>query len=135
LEVAEENARAAGIAERYHLIPGDAFETEFGAGYDLVLITNFLHHFDIPTCVKFLRKAHAALAPSGRAAIVDLVPNADRISPATAAAFSLMMLATTPTGDAFTLAEYEQMARGAGFTRTEMTPAIVGLDRLIVAHY
>ena len=135
LEVAEENARAAGIAERHHLIPGDAFETEFGAGYDLVLITNFLHHFDIPTCAKFLRKVHAALAPSGRAAIVDLVPNPDRISPPTAAAFSLMMLATTPTGDAFTLAEYEQMARDAGFTRTEMTPAIVGLDRLIVAHY
>jgi len=134
LEVAKENARAAGIAERHHLIPGDAFETEFGTGYDLVLITNFLHHFDIPTCTKFLRKVHAALAPSGRAAIVDLVPNADRTSPPTAAAFSMMMLATTPSGDAFTLAEYEQMLRDAGFTRTEMTPAAVGLDRLIVAY-
>jgi hypothetical protein len=46
-----------------------------------------------------------------------------------------MMLATTPSGEAFTLAEYEQMAHAAGFTRTEMTPAIVGLDRLIVAYY
>jgi 2-polyprenyl-3-methyl-5-hydroxy-6-metoxy-1,4-benzoquinol methylase len=135
LQVAAENSRVAGIAERYHLIPGDAFETEFGTGYDLVLITNFLHHFDIPTCTQFLRKVHAALAPGGRAAIVDLVPNADRISPPTAAAFSLMMLATTPTGDAFTLAEYEQMAHAAGFTRAEMTPAIVGLDRLIVAYH
>lgn len=135
LGVAEENARAAGIAERHHLIPGDAFETEFGAGYDLVLITNFLHHFDIPTCTQFLRKVLAALAPGGRAAIVDLVPNADRISPPTAAAFSLMMLATTPTGDAFTLAEYKQMASDAGFIRTEMTSAIVGLDRLIVAYH
>ena len=105
LEVAEENARAAGIAERHHSIPGDAFETEFGTGYDLVLITNFLHHFDIPTCTRFLRKVHAALAPGGRAAIVDLVPNADRISPPTAAVFSMMMLATTPSGDAFTLTE------------------------------
>ena len=135
LEVAEENGRAAGIAERHHLIPGDAFETEFGGGYDLVLITNFLHHFDIPTCTEFLRKVHAALVPGGRAAIVDLVPNADRISPPTAAAFSLMMLATTPTGDAFTLAEFEQMASDAGFARTEMTPAIVGLDRMIVAYH
>ena len=134
LEVAQENARAAGITERHHLIPGDAFETEFGSGYDLVLITNFLHHFDIPTSTKFLRKVHAALAPSGRAAIVDLVPNEDRISPPTAAAFSLMMLATTPSGDAFTLTEYEQMARDAGFARAEMTGAIVGLDRLIVAY-
>ena len=134
LAVAEENARAAEIADRHHLIPGDAFETEFGAGYDLVLITNFLHHFDIPTCTHFLRKVRAALAPGGRAAIVDLVPNADRISPPTAAAFSLMMLATTPSGDAFTLGEYDQMARDAGFKKTEITPAVVGLDRLIVAY-
>lgn len=134
LAVAEENARAAELDGRHHLIPGDAFETEFGTGYDLALITNFMHHFDIPTCTQFLRKVRAALTPGGRAAIVDLVPNADRISPPTAAAFSMMMLATTPSGDAFTLAEYEQMARDAGFSRTELTPAIVGIDRLIIAH-
>ena len=134
LAVAEENAKAAGIAARHHLIPGDAFEAEFGTGYDLVLITNFLHHFDIPTCTRFLRKVYAALAPGGRAAIVDLVPNDDRISPPTAAAFSLMMLATTPTGDAYTLKEYEAMAKDAGFARTELTAPPIGLDRLIVAH-
>ena len=134
LVVAEENAKAAGIAGRHHLISGDAFEAEFGTGYDLVLITNFLHHFDIPTCTKFLRKVHAALAPGGRAAIVDLVPNDDRISPPTAAAFSLMMLATTPTGDAYTLKEYEAMTKDAGFLRTELTLPTIGLDRLIVAY-
>ncbi|HWZ99581.1 MAG TPA: class I SAM-dependent methyltransferase [Candidatus Dormibacteraeota bacterium] len=134
LAVAKENAAAAGIAGRHHLIPGDAFETEFGTGYDLVLITNFLHHFDIPTCTRFLKKVHAALAPGGRAAIVDLVPNDDRISPPTAAAFSLMMLTTTPTGDAYTLKEYEAMAKDAGFARTELTAPTIGLDRLIIAY-
>ena len=134
LAVAQENARGAGIAERHHLIPGDAFETEFGDGYDLILITNFLHHFDIPTCTQFLRKVHGALAPGGRAAIVDLVPNPDRISPPTAAAFSMMMLTTTPSGDAYTLPEYEQMTRDAGFARSELAQPIIGLDRLIVAY-
>jgi ubiquinone/menaquinone biosynthesis C-methylase UbiE len=134
LAVAEENAKAAGIAARHHLIPGDAFETEFGTGHDLVLITNFLHHFDIPTCTQFLRKVHRAMAPGGRAAIVDLVPNDDRISPPTAAAFSMMMLATTPTGDAYTLKEYEAMSKDAGFSRTELTAPVIGLDRLIVAY-
>jgi hypothetical protein len=38
----------------------------------------------------------------GRAAIAELVPDAGRVTPPTAAAFSLMMLATTPTGDAYT---------------------------------
>ena len=46
LQVAEENANAAGVAARYHKIPGSAFEVDFGNDYDLVLLTGFLHHFD-----------------------------------------------------------------------------------------
>lgn len=134
LAVAQENAQAAGIASRYHLLPGDAFETEFGSGYDLVLITNFLHHFDPPSCSIFMRKVHAALQPGGRAAIVDLVPNPDRISPPTAAAFSMMMLATTPSGDAYTLAQYEAISKDAGFARVELAAPQIGLDQLVIAH-
>jgi len=133
LAVAEENAGAAGIADRYHLLPGDAFETDFGSGYDLVLLTNFLHHFDQPMCTTFMRKVHAALRPGGRAAIVDFVPNPDRVSPPTAAAFSMVMLATTPTGDAYTFAEYEKMSKDAGFTRVELAEQPIGIDRLVVA--
>lgn len=134
LAVALENAQEAGITGRYHLLPGDAFETQFGDDYDLVLITNFLHHFDLPTCTTFMRKVHAALGSGGRAAIIDFVPNADRISPPTTAAFSMMMLATTPSGDAYTLAEYEEMCKDAGFARIELAPPPVGLGRLVIAH-
>src|SRR4029077_8278691 len=45
LEVATKNAQAMGVADRFHLLPGSAFDTDFGADYDLVLIPNFLHHF------------------------------------------------------------------------------------------
>jgi 2-polyprenyl-3-methyl-5-hydroxy-6-metoxy-1,4-benzoquinol methylase len=134
LEVASDNARTMGVADRYHLLPGSAFETDFGGGYDLVLVTNFLHHFDPPTCTNFMRKVHAALLPGGRAAIAELVPNPDRVSPPTPAAFSMIMLATTPTGDAYTFAELESIARNAGFKRAELAPAEIGLDRLVVAY-
>lgn len=134
LAVAHENASASGIADRYHLLPGDAFETDFGGGYDLVLMTNFLHHFDQPACTAFMRKVHSALRPGGRAAIVDLVPNSDRVSPPTAAAFSLIMLATTPAGDAYTFAEYEKMSTDAGFARAELAAQAIGIDRLVVAY-
>jgi 2-polyprenyl-3-methyl-5-hydroxy-6-metoxy-1,4-benzoquinol methylase len=134
LEVARENAQTMGVADRYHLLPGDAFETDLGGGYDLVLITNFLHHFDPPTCTAFMRKVHATLQSGGRAAIAELVPNPDRVSPPTAAAFSMMMLATTPSGDAYTFAELESISRNAGFTRVELAPAEIGLDRLVIAY-
>jgi 2-polyprenyl-3-methyl-5-hydroxy-6-metoxy-1,4-benzoquinol methylase len=114
LEVAAANAAAAGVAERYGTRPGDAFTIDFGAGYDLVLVPNFLHHFSTETCVEFLKRAKAALAPGGVVAILEYMPNEDRVSPPQAAWFALTMLANTPQGDAYTVREHEAMCRAAG---------------------
>lgn len=119
LEVAQANARKAGVEGRYSTITGNAFEANLGSDYDLVLLTNFLHHFDIPTCESLLKKAHAALAPGGRAVTLEFVPNDDRVSPPETAFFSLIMLGSTPHGDAYTFAEYDRMFRNAGFARNE----------------
>jgi len=134
LELAKKNAQAMGVADRYHLLPGSAFETDWGSGYDLALIPNFLHHFDPPTCTTFMRKVHAALKLGGRAAIVEVIPNPDRVTPPFAAAFSMMMLATTPAGDAYTFAELESISRDAGFERVELAPPEIGIDRLVIAY-
>ena len=120
LEVAKDNAENAGIADRYSTIAGSAFDEDLGEGYDLVLITNFLHHFDPATCEVFLKRVCHALKPGGRAAAVEFVPNDDRVSPGPDAAFSLVMLASTPAGDAYTFAEYQRMFSNAGFSRSEM---------------
>ncbi len=134
LEVAKENARAAGVAGRYSTIAGDAFKADFGSGYDLVLLTNFLHHFDIPTCEKFLRKVHAALGAGGRAVTLEFVPNEDRISPPIAATFSLMMLGTTRAGDAYTFSEYDRMFSNAGFTRSELHGLPPTPQSVVISH-
>ena len=66
LDVAVENARQAGVGDRFEPRPGSAFEADFGGPYDLILIPNFLHHFDPPTCIAFLGKVAASLsAPDG----------------------------------------------------------------------
>jgi len=119
LAFARSNAEAAGVAERFHEIPGDAFEVDFGGGYDLVLLTNFFHHFDPPACERLMRKVHAALKDGGRAVTLEFVPDEGRVSPPTEAAFALVMLGTTPSGDAYTFGEYERMFRAAGFARSE----------------
>jgi 2-polyprenyl-3-methyl-5-hydroxy-6-metoxy-1,4-benzoquinol methylase len=115
LAVATGNAAAAQVRDRYRTLPGDAFKVEFPSGFDVALVTNFLHHFDAPTCTAFLRKVHAALVPGGRVVVLEFVPNPDRVSPPVAARFSLSMLAGTPGGDAYTLAELQQQLEGAGF--------------------
>src|SRR3984893_17124138 len=43
LEVAKQNAQAAGLGGRYTTLPGSAFETDFGKDYDYVLVTNLFH--------------------------------------------------------------------------------------------
>ncbi len=115
LRVALDNARKAGVHERYNMLPGSAFEVDFAGPYDAVLLTNFLHHFDKPTCVGLLKKVHAALRPGGRAATLEFVPNEDRVSPPMPAAFSLTMLTSTIGGDAYPLSELTSMYTAAGF--------------------
>ena len=134
LEVARENATGAGVIERYSTLPGNAFEVDFGTGYDVALITNFLHHFDPPTCESLLRKVHSSLAPGGRAVTLEFVPNEDRISPANAAGFSIVMLASTPAGDAYTFSELDRILTKAGFSRNELHVIPPGMQSLIVSH-
>ncbi|WP_439624680.1 methyltransferase [Gemmata sp.] len=122
LAVAAENARAAGVADRHALLPGSAFDVDWGGPYDAVLLTNFLHHFDLPTCTLLAKKARAALAPGGRAVTLEFVPDPDRVTPPPTAAFALTMLATTARGDAYTFAEYERVFRDAGFARSAFHP-------------
>jgi SAM-dependent methyltransferase len=120
LEVARENAEKFGVADRHRLLPGSAFTTEFGGGYDLILLTNFLHHFDPPTNESLLRKVHAALNDGGCAVTLEFVPNEDRVTPPAAAAFSMTMLASTPAGDAYTFPQYQSMFANAGFAASEL---------------
>ncbi|HVF27042.1 MAG TPA: class I SAM-dependent methyltransferase [Pyrinomonadaceae bacterium] len=133
LEVAQENARAAGVSERFTTLPGNAFEVEFGEGFDVILLTNFLHHFDRPACEELLRKVHAALAEGGRAVTLEFVPNEDRVSPPGAAMFSLVMLGSTPSGDAYTFSEFESMFRNAGFSHSEFHPLPPTMEQVVIS--
>jgi ubiquinone/menaquinone biosynthesis C-methylase UbiE len=135
LEVSVESARAAGVADRYHTIPGSAFEAELGTGYDLVLLPNFLHHFDHPTNVTLLKRVRAALKPGGRVATVEFVPNEDRVTPPMPAAFSMMMLGSTPGGDAYTFKELAAMFADAGFGRSTYQELPPSPQSLILTEY
>lgn len=134
LNVARDNAAKAGVADRFTLLPGSAFEVDFGSDYDIVLLTNFLHHFNVQTCQDLLRKIHRSLKPGGMVATLEFIPNDDRISPPTAATFSMMMLATTPEGDAYTFSEFDSMFRNAGFARSEMRDLSPLPERVVISY-
>lgn len=133
LTVATENAEKFGVADRHHLIPGNAFESDLGSGYNVILLTNFLHHFDKETCEGFLRKLNGALAEGGRVITLEFIPNDDRVTPPAEAMFSLVMLAGTPGGDAYTFAELKEMFENAGFSKNEHVPLEPTPQHLVIS--
>ena len=133
LEVARENANAAGLAERFSAIAGSAFKVDLGENYDAVLVPNFLHHFDPAACVTFLKRVYPALRPGGCVAIVEFIPNPDRVTPPEAASFSLVMLATTAAGDAYTFDEFNKMLSQAGFKQAQQYPLPPSVATAVIA--
>ena len=132
LRVALRNAEKAGVKDRYNLLPGSAFDVEFGGPYDVVLLTNFLHHFDKETNVGLLKKVRAALKPGGLAATLEFVPDEDRVSPPMAAGFAMTMLASTADGDAYTYNELNAMYAEAGFKDVTAHPIPMSPQTIVV---
>ncbi|HEY2823147.1 MAG TPA: methyltransferase [Candidatus Acidoferrum sp.] len=126
LAVAEENAKNFGVADRWSKKEGSAFEANYigadGEGYDYILLTNILHHFDHAGNVTLMKRVYAALKPGGKAITLEFVPNADRVSPPVPAAFSMVMLANTDSGDAYTFKELDKIFTEAGFSKTVAHP-------------
>ncbi len=131
LEVTSEHARAAGIP--LTLLPGSAFTADLGTGYDAILVTNLYHHFSADDNIKLMKRFHAAMRPGAQMMVLEMVPNADRITPPSAASFSMMMLGNTPAGDAYTMGEYNVMLDEAGFGAREVMDVPMSPQQLIVA--
>jgi 2-polyprenyl-3-methyl-5-hydroxy-6-metoxy-1,4-benzoquinol methylase len=110
LEEARANAARMGVAERYRTVAGSAFEVDWGTGFDLILVPNFLHHFNHETCVALLRKVRESLTPDGRVLASEFAPNPDRVTPPMAARF---------------------MARDAGFRGVASKPLLPSPQTLV----
>jgi len=120
LEYSKQNAELAGVGERYELLPGSAFDVEYGTDFDVILVPNFLHHFDVATNTAFLTKCHRALKKGGQLVVVEFVVNEDRLGPPFPALFALQMLAATPGGDCYSEQQLVEMLATAGFPHPEV---------------
>ncbi|GDY31737.1 class I SAM-dependent methyltransferase [Gandjariella thermophila] len=115
LAVAASHAERMGVLDRTRFITGDMFEVSLGGPYDLVLITNVLHHFSEERATELLTRAASVVKPDGRVGVVgfttsDALP-ADDPAPHL---FSVLMLAWTAEGEVHSEAAYEKMYRAAG---------------------
>lgn len=134
LPVTARNAERFGMAKRAHLIAGDMFEVPFGGPYDVVMITNVLHHFSEERCIELLRRAAAVTAPGGRLVVVGFtVEDNMSLDDAAAHLFSLLMLVWTTAGQVHSASAYRKMITTAGYVHPEVHGEGRGPLRMIIA--
>ncbi len=71
LETAKQHIIAHQLEDRVELIAADIWQMDWAQDYDLVLLFNFIHHYNVSTNKALLKKAKAALKPHGQVAILD----------------------------------------------------------------
>lgn len=122
VEIAKENIRRHGLADRVHTRAGNFLQDDIGSGYDLIWISHILHSHTEEQCRLIIDKSAKALNSEGRMVIQDFFLNDDRISPVEAALFSVHMLAVTPGGRSYTFREVAAMMEAAGLNPPEHKP-------------
>jgi O-methyltransferase domain len=109
-----EFVRERGLEDRIDCYAADMFRDPWPDGYDAVFLSNIFHDWRPATCLALARHAFAALPAGGTINLHEMLLNDDGAGPRTAAAFSVLMAASTQ-GQQFTFAQLESLLGDAGF--------------------
>ena len=111
-----EYAQQFGVADQYDYLEGDFRQVDFGQNqYDVVLLGQIIHSEGETWGKVLIGKCYKALKPGGMLVIAEMIPNDTRTGPVFPLLFGLNMLVNTTEGDVYTMAEYKQWLKQAGF--------------------
>jgi len=114
--VAKKANKQRGLEGKIRFIDGEhhsaAIETNH---YDLVIASNFCRFESPKGNQELFAKAYSALKPGGVLVVNDFVPNEERTEPTFALRFSVYTLTHTPEGECWTLSQYSDWLKKAGF--------------------
>ena len=122
LRVTRKILREKGAERRVRLLEGDFLKDPLGGPYDFVWISQILHAYAVPDCLRLLRRTRASLSPGGRVAVQEFLLDEEKVSPPGPVFFSVHMVAVTEGGRAYTAREVAGMLRKAGFRKIVAEP-------------
>ena len=134
--VARKLNRERGLEGKIRFIDGEFHSAEIEENYyDLALASN-LCRFESPAGnQKLFKKAYTALKPGGQLVVNDFQPNEERTGPTFALRFSVYTLTHTPEGECWTLSQYTEWLKAAGFasleTHSEIPKTLPGTTLII----
>ena len=120
-----------GLSDNFNFIEGNYLSSDFGRGYDIILLSAIIHINSYEQNKKIIRKCADALNKNGMVIINDFIMNDDRTKPYHGAIFSLNMLVGTENGDTYTENEIIEWFKSAGFSKAERKKTSFASDLVI----
>jgi hypothetical protein len=105
--------------DRVDTHPFNMFSDPWPTGYDAIFFSNVFHDWDAPRREELAERSFAALPPSGRIYLHEMLLNDTSDGPLPPALFSVMMLGTR--GKQFSAPELNTLLTGAGFVGTRVS--------------
>jgi SAM-dependent methyltransferase len=130
-------ARGLGAGQPWHrlvsFMEGDALRDDFGrAKFDVVLMSNVLHHFSAAANRGILERVRTALKPRGTAAIFEIEAPAANAAPDAAGDGLALYFRITSTSACFGAAEYVQWLSETGFHHSRVLRTVTLPGRMLV---
>jgi SAM-dependent methyltransferase len=111
--------RSAGRERQFRFLAGDLYDVDLGRGvYDLAIAGNLCHLFNGDANRRLLGRLYDALAPGGRLAVMDVIPD-EQPRPRWVALYELGLFLRTASGRVHPLAAYLDWLHDAGFEPPE----------------
>jgi ubiquinone/menaquinone biosynthesis C-methylase UbiE len=119
--MARQYAEQFGVGDRYEYLEGDVRQMDLGEKqYDVVILGHIIHSEGEKWGKALIRKSYRALKRGGTLVIAEMIPNDSRTGSIFALLFGLNMILHTEEGDVFTMAQYRQWLRQAGFSTVKV---------------
>jgi hypothetical protein len=119
--IALENISKMGLASKINIKAGDFFTDPFPKA-DIITMGNILHDWGLKDKKRLISKAFDALPKGGAFIVIENIIDDERRENAFGLMMSLNMLIETPEGFDFTMEDFSEWTREAGFMETSVLP-------------
>lgn len=110
----------AGVGDRFEIVAGDFFQIDLGEqAFDLAIAGGICHLFDEESNLLLLKSVRRAVAPAGKLAIIDVLPNERFDGPLPVLLYALGLISRTRGGSVHPFSTYVDWLRATGFSTIE----------------
>jgi len=129
--IAMENIANMGLGDKVSIQSGDFFKDELPKA-DIITMGNILHDWGIKDKKTLMGKAYEALPLGGSLVVIENIIDDNRTENAFGLMMSLNMLIETPEGYDFSAADFDNLAKETGYSKTSIIP-LAGPSSAVIA--